>query len=1519
MSASVHGHSQRKPAHSNLQSNFECAVSLHQSGRLAHAKDLYLQVLQNEPAHFDALHLLGVIAFQSGDSALSVDLITQALTFNSTHPTAYLNLGNAQRSLHQLTAAFKSYDRAIELSPHTANAHYNKGLVLMERQEHKVALASLQLAVKLQPESDQFVHQCGMAHQALAQYEEAIQCFDRAIQLNPHCSEALNDKGFALQQLRQAPAALRCYQQAVSLNPKLAIAWQNLGILQLAAKDWESAHLCLETAYALQPDLPYLLGILLHTQMHIAQWRQLEERLTALWIQLSQGQKVLPPFVSVTLNADLESQKQAAHIWVNDKFAAHNNTSPLAPYKGHSKIRIGYFSADFQEHATAYLMAELFEIHDKKQFEIFAYSFGPAQSDRMRQRLIKAFDHFHDVGGLTDAQIVKLARSHEIDIAIDLKGYTTDSRADIFAMRLAPVQVNYLGYPGTMGAPFMDYLIADTVIIPQEHIHHYVEKIAYLPGCYQSNDRHRKIAQANLSRSEAGLPENSFVFCCFNNTYKITPQVLDSWARILQQVDNSVLWLLADNGPGVTNLIEQAKLRGIAPERLVFAPRISLDMHLARHRLADVFLDTLPCNAHTTASDALWAGLPVLTCMGEAFASRVAASLLQSVGLPELICNSVEDLESLAIGLAHHPIILADLKNKLHQQLSTSALFDTPQYAQHLESAYQHMYAQNQAGQAPDHFGVQQGESSAAALYKQARAHHDQGELELALQDYAHALKLQPNHFNSLHMAGILMAQQSEFESAATLFEQAVKVDPDHADAHSNWGMVLNELKQFPQSKLVLQRAIELKPEAPIALSNLGLACGELGQWALAAQHHAQAIALAPANAASHYNQGHTLLKARKFPEALTSFEKSLKLNPQLVQAWTDKGLALAALERHQQALKAFERACHIQPNYGRAHFCLGTHWADQKQYDKAIAAFDLAIGFNPNDPQAYCSKGAVYSKLKQNNAALQFLDQALALDSNMEEAHTNKALVLQLMGKMSESLAYYNRAMKSAPDNAILLNNRAAVLQALNRHPEALHDLDQALALNPRYVDALVNQGNIFIDLKRIDEAVESYSLALEVDPDREFLEGMRLHAQMHICDWTDYDKRRDQIIRKIKEGKKVAPPFGVLAITDDIEVQSKAAQLYLPLEVPPSEEFPKLERYTHHSKIRLGYFSADFHDHATMYLMAEFFEKHDKSKFEMHAFSFGPDKNDGMRQRAIRAFDHFHDVRNKTDEEIVLLARALEIDIAFDLKGCTQGCRPRIFALRAAPIQINYLGYPGSMGVEYMDYLVADNAIIPEDLSIFYKERIILLSDSYQCNTFMSIDELIPATKLSEGVPQDKFIFCSFNNNYKITPTIFNAWMEILLSCPDSALWLLEDNVIAAENLRKSAETAGVSSSRLIFAKRVQLTEHLSRHKLAHLFLDTFPCSAHTTASDALRMGLPIVSYAGKSFASRVCSSLIRSVDSTYTTPSNLEEYVQMACDHYNKYTAKKYTKNQLILSNIFDAARYTQDFLNKISEID
>ena len=371
------------------------------------------------------------------------------------------------------------------------------------------------------------------------------------------------------------------------------------------------------------------------------------------------------------------------------------------------KIRLGYYSADFHNHATAYLMAELFERHDKNQFELFAFSFGPAQNDAMRKRLSAAFDQFIDVRNPSDKAIAQLSRQLEIDIAVDLKGYTQNARSGIFAYRAAPIQASYLGYPGTMGTHTIDYLIADKTLIPQASQPYYAEKIVYLPHSYQVNDRQRAIAAITPTRASLGLPDKGFVFCCFNNNFKILPATFDIWMRILKQIENSVLWLFEDNPSAARNLRHEAQTRGVAADRLIFAPRMPLPEHLARHRAADLFLDTLPYNAHTTASDALWAGLPVLTCMGEAFASRVAASLLNAIDLPELITTTAQAYEALAVSLAMNPARLQHIKYKLAHNQLTTPLFNTAIFTRHLENAYTQMIERYHADVPLDHIHVQ--------------------------------------------------------------------------------------------------------------------------------------------------------------------------------------------------------------------------------------------------------------------------------------------------------------------------------------------------------------------------------------------------------------------------------------------------------------------------------------------------------------------------------------------------------------------------------------------------------------------------------------------------------------------------------------------------------------------------------------------------------------------------------------------------------------------------------------------
>ena len=367
---------------------------------------------------------------------------------------------------------------------------------------------------------------------------------------------------------------------------------------------------------------------------------------------------------------------------------------------------MAYLSADFYAHATAFLMAGVFEHHDRARFETDAVSFSPDDASQMRARLERAFDRFTDVHGMDDAAVAAMLREMEIDIAVDLKGYTGGARPGILAFRPAPVQIHYLAYPGTMGAGFIDYLLADRTVVPEEERKFYMEQIAYLPDSYQCNDSARRISERTATREESGLPESGFVFCCFNSNYKIMPEMFDIWMRLLHAIPGSVLWLLEENPAATANLLREAQTRGVAAERLVFAKRIALPDHLARLRNADLVLDTLPYGAHTTASDALWAGVPVLTCLGSTFAGRVAASLLWALGLPELIAHSRDEYETAARNLARDASALAAIKARLAENRDTYPLFDTARITRNLEAAYTQMWERQQRGMPPASFAV---------------------------------------------------------------------------------------------------------------------------------------------------------------------------------------------------------------------------------------------------------------------------------------------------------------------------------------------------------------------------------------------------------------------------------------------------------------------------------------------------------------------------------------------------------------------------------------------------------------------------------------------------------------------------------------------------------------------------------------------------------------------------------------------------------------------------------------------
>jgi predicted O-linked N-acetylglucosamine transferase (SPINDLY family) len=709
-------------------------------GKLHAAAAIYESILKIHPRHPEALLRLGVIAGQTDDPTKAIILFDQAIAGDPGNAAAFNNRGLALQALGRQAAALASYDRAlaikadyalahfnrgntlkilgrpedavasyrraIALQSDLAEAHYNLGVIEGERGRWDAALASYDCAVAANPRFAAAFFNRGNLFRQRTQWLAALDSYDRALAVRPHYPEAYLNRGDVLHSLKRLDQALASVETALAQRPDYARAYLNRGNLLRESKQLEAASASYDRAFETDPDLEYLLGMRRYTRMQLCDWRGLDADLAALAARIARGERASPPFPTLVLSGSAALQMRAAQIWVRDRCGVTESLPAIDETSDHDRIRIGYFSADFHEHATAYLIAELLELHDRTRFEVIAFSFGPDAQGGMRARLAAACGDFIDVRGRSDAEVALLARQRGLDIAVDLKGFTQDNRAGIFALRAAPVQVNYLGYPGTLGADFMDYLIADQTLVPESSRRHYAEKIAYLPGSYQVNDRRRAIAERVFTRTELGLPERAFVFCCFNNPFKILPETFSVWMRLLARVPGSVLWLFEDNPDAAANLRREAASRGVDAERLIFAPRMDLPQHLARHRAADLLLDTWPCNAHTTASDALWAGLPVLTCPGETFASRVAASLLSAVGLPELIAATPEDYEDRAVALAGDPARRAALARRLAECRATAPLFDTALYARRLESAYEMMCARRRAGLPPEHLIV---------------------------------------------------------------------------------------------------------------------------------------------------------------------------------------------------------------------------------------------------------------------------------------------------------------------------------------------------------------------------------------------------------------------------------------------------------------------------------------------------------------------------------------------------------------------------------------------------------------------------------------------------------------------------------------------------------------------------------------------------------------------------------------------------------------------------------------------
>jgi protein O-GlcNAc transferase len=629
------GYSQQRQVPNIIQKKLQQAFALHQRGMLSDAKKIYEEILKQTPNHFDALHLLGVVA-------------------------------NQTKNLHQ---AEKLFGKAIKVNPNFSDTYYNRGIAL----------------------------------QGLKRLDEALASYDKALALKPGLAEPWLGRGNVFNELKRYDEAFANYDKALALKPDLAEAWLGRGNVFKNLKRYDEAFVAYDKTFALKSDLVGAEGARLHTKMYICDWINFYTECEHLISSVKSKKANTNPFYFLAIPSSSEDQLQCAKLWVAEQCPQSQKLIWQGEHYRHDRIRVAYVSADFREHPVSHLIAGMLECHDKSRFDVTAISFGSDDNSETRQRLKASFERFIDATTYSDEQIANLVKSSEVDILVDLMGFTEGSRTNIFARQPAPIQVNYLGYLGTMGAEYIDYIIADRIVIPENQRDFYAEKIVYLPNSFQPTDRERRISDKKFTRAEAGLPQNGFVFCCFNTNYKITPDVYDIWMRILKKVEGSVIWLYVENSTAKRNLRNEAATRGVNAERLIFAPRMSLPEHQARIRLADLFLDTLPYNAGTTASDMLWAGLPVLTRIGDTFVGRMAASVLNAIGVPELITTTSEAYEHMAIDLATYPEKLATIKRKLTENRLTTPLFDTKLFTKHIEAAYTAMYERYQASLAPDH------------------------------------------------------------------------------------------------------------------------------------------------------------------------------------------------------------------------------------------------------------------------------------------------------------------------------------------------------------------------------------------------------------------------------------------------------------------------------------------------------------------------------------------------------------------------------------------------------------------------------------------------------------------------------------------------------------------------------------------------------------------------------------------------------------------------------------------------
>ncbi len=1312
----------------DLDALLAAATLHHQAGRLDQAAALYRQVLAAHSGHAKANHLLGAVLVAQGRPQEGEELLGRAAGLDPSQPNYRYSHGVVLQMLGDADGAAAAYEATLRVAPDHAQAHNNLGVLA----------------------------------QSSGRHQQAITHFRRVTELAPALAAGHFNLANALADLDERQAAIAAYRQAASLDPARAEILYNLAATLRQDGQLEAAAEAFAQVLARDPGHIQARAQRAFLKQHFADWSSI----AALERELVQPALAAPPeravspflFLALPLDVSPATLRQLAGKMQARFPAGPPLTRRDLPDRVRPRLRIGYVSADFFDHATAHLTRGLFARHDRRAVEVFGYALGSAHpDDPYRCDIAQGCDQFVDLGFLSARAAAERIAADKIDILIDLKGHTQANRLGLFAHRPAPIQVTWLGYPGTTGLDFIDYALVDKIVAPPAHQPHYSEKLVWLPDTYQVNDDTQPIAATAPTRAQCGLPETGFVFCCFNAVSKIEPAIFAVWMRILTQTPGSVLWLLADQPRAQENLRREAAARGVDPARLVFAGPIAKDAHLARHRHADLFLDTFFYNAHTTASDALWAGVPVVTCPGQTFARRVAASLLNAIGLRDLIASDLPAYEALAIRLAREPSLLRDIRTRLAANRTRSALFDTARFARHLESAFRLMWGQFERNETPA--AIEVPPLPASAMAPPAPASIDVG---------------------ALLAAAIRAAESGDVAKAAALGQEILATQPDNAQALHLLATIEANAGRLPAALALAERA----------------------------------VAAAPADADHQYLRAVLLQMLGDGAAAATAYESVLQIAPEHASAHNNLGVLHQSAGRHDVAARHFREVARL--------------------------AADLAAG------------------------------------------HFNLANALDELGDKDGAIA----------------------------------SLRRAIAIEPGRIEFQYNLATALRHVGDLEGARDGYEKARQIDPTHLSTMAQLALVRLQLCDWRGIDRLRDDLVRPAlaTQGARAATPFVFLVLPTEIsaaELRRIAANYGAKHAVRQRLPTPK-DR--HRPRLRIGYVSADFRNHATAHLVRSLFARHDRAAVEIVGYSLGLSNRDSTYRQVIeQGCDRFVDLGFAQPEAAARQIHQDNIDILVDLKGHTQDNRIGLFAFRPAPVQVTWLGYPGTTGVDFFDYALVDKIVAPEADQPHFSEKLVWLPECYQVNDDTQPVATQTSTRAQCGLPERGFVFCSFNAAYKVEPVIFDVWMRILAQVPDSVLWLFPGSLPTQAYLRREAEARGIDPQRLVFAPHRRKDQHLARHGHADLFLDTYFCNAHTTASDSLWAGVPVLTCPGPTFARRVAASLLTAVGLSELIAPDLSAYERRAVALTRDPAALTALRQRLAVARdtgpLFDTTRFAR----------